>query len=611
MNRLVFDIETDGLYDNVSKIHSLVIQNTDTKEVISCTDNSKQYIPVKEGLELLSEADCIIGHNITDFDVPVIKKLFPSWEYSGVPYDTLLMARLYKPDIRRDDIENISKGRQFPKQLIGKHSLEAWGYRVGVNKGEYGKREGAWSSWSEEMQRYCEQDVKVTDVLFTSFMDHFFNVWGKESYELERSFADIISEQVRFGFCFNEQAAVALWGELAQEKRELEKKLKEVFLPVDKGRWFTPKANNSKRGYVKGRTVWVPDVQEFNPSSRAQIAEGLLERGWKPETFTDSKRPKVDEEELKKIDSDEARTLIRYLMLDKRIGQIATGEQAWLKSVNKADGRIHGSVTTNGAVTGRCTHHHPNVAQVPAVGAEYGAECRALWGPPPGYYQLGCDASGLELRCLAHYITPLDGGAYMDVLLNGDIHTANQKAAGLETRAEAKRFVYAYIYGAGDALIGGLFLPYGTDDEKKRKGMSIKRKFLNKNPALRELIHSVKAVASKRGYLLGLDKRRLHVRSEHSALNLLLQSAGALLMKKATAIFWEDVQAELGCKFGAEVAQMAHIHDEFQLAVRNDIDREVIGALAIRSIKRAGEYFSFRCPLDGEYKTGANWAETH
>jgi DNA polymerase I-like protein with 3'-5' exonuclease and polymerase domains len=357
--------------------------------------------------------------------------------------------------------------------------------------------------------------------------------------------------------------------------------------------------------------VWVPDVQELNPSSRVQIAERQLERGWKLEAVTDSGRPKVDEEELKKIDSDDARTLIRYLMLDKRIGQIATGERAWLKSVNKATGRIHGSVTTNGAVTGRCTHHRPNVAQVPAAGAEYGVECRALWGPPPGYYQLGCDASGLELRCLAHYITPLDGGAYMDVLLNGDIHTANQKAAGLETRAEAKRFIYAFLYGAGDALVGGLFLPYATDDEKKKRGMSIKRKFLNKTPALRELIHSVKAAGSKRGYLLGLDKRRLHVRSEHSALNLLLQSAGALLMKKAAVIFWEDVRAELGYSFGAEIAQMAHIHDEFQLAVRNDVDREVIGALAVRSIKRAGESFSFRCPLDGEYKTGANWAETH
>jgi DNA polymerase I-like protein with 3'-5' exonuclease and polymerase domains len=609
MRQLVFDIETDGLYNDVSRIHSLVLQDANTKEVYSCTDSSKQYMPVKEGLNLLSEADCIIGHNIINFDIPVIKKLFPSWGCSGVPYDTLLMARLYKPDIRSDDLENISKGRVFPKQLIGKHSLEAWGWRVGVNKGEYSKKEDAWSSWSEEMQRYCERDVHVTDVLFKSFMDHFFNVWGKESFELEHGFARIISEQERFGFCFDEASAVTLWGELAQEKRNLEKKLKEVFPPVDKGRWFTPKVNNSKRGYVKGKTLWVSDIQEFNPSSRAQIAERLLERGWTPEVLTDGGQPKVDEEELKKADSDEARMLIRYLMLDKRISQIATGDQAWIKCVK--NGRIHGAVTTNGAVTGRCTHHHPNVAQVPASPAEYGAECRALWGPPAGYYQLGCDASGLELRCLAHYMTPFDSGAYMEVLLNGDIHTANQRAAGLLTRAEAKRFIYAFLYGAGDALIGGLFLPYGTDEEKKKKGQSIKRKFLNRTPALRALIHSVKERARKRGYLLGLDKRRLHVRSEHSALNLLLQSAGALLMKKATVIFWEDVTSELGCTFGVELAQMAHIHDEFQLAVRNDMDEGLIGSIAVSAIKKAGEYFNFRCPLDGEYKTGPNWARTH
>ena len=406
---------------------------------MSCTDNDKGNPSIFLGLKTLSEAETIIGHNIVNYDIPVIQKLVPGWSTKATVIDTLLLSRLYKPEIRDIDFGRVRRGAKFPPKLIGSHSLEAWGYRLGNYKGEFGKTTD-WKMWSVEMQAYCEQDVEVTTNLYHYFVDYI-GKWGKESLELEHAFAKIIQKQEQYGFAFDERAAADLYATLSQRRTELEAELKKVFPPIDKGGMFTPKANNATRGYVKGQPIWKPKLVEFNPQSRDHIAERLTKLyGWKPEVFTDTGKPQIDEEILSKMDYPEAKLLNENLMVSKRISQLAEGAQAWLKAI-KDDGRIHGAVTTNGAVTGRCTHHHPNLAQVPSVGAPYGAECRALFGPPHGYYQLGCDASGLELRCLAHYLTKYDGGAYRDVILFGDIHTTNQQAAGLETRNEAKRFI--------------------------------------------------------------------------------------------------------------------------------------------------------------------------
>jgi DNA polymerase I-like protein with 3'-5' exonuclease and polymerase domains len=204
-----------------------------------------------------------------------------------------------------------------------------------------------------------------------------------------------------------------------------------------------------------------------------------------------------------------------------------------------------------------------------------------------------------------------DGGAYADIILKGDIHTANQQAAGIPTRDIAKRFIYGYLYGAGNTKLGSLVAPQAEEAEQEAIGKNLRTKFLKNIPALRALIEAVQAKTSASGYLIGLDGRLLHSRSQHSALNLLLQSAGALVMKQATILLWKHLKEDMGYTFGVEVAQMAHIHDEYQLAVRNDIPAETVGEIAVQAIREAGEHFRFRCPLDGEYKTGKNWAETH
>ena len=608
MTRLVFDIETDGLYDAVTKIHSLVMEDADTGAVYSCTDNDPACISIADGLARLAAADAIIGHNIVNYDVPVLHKLCPGWTTKARILDTILMSRLYKPNIEDEDFAQEKAGRyRIPPKLKGSHGLEAWGYRLTEYKGDFGKSTD-WQTWTPDMQRYCEQDVKVTAKLY-AMLETYWKEWGEQSFTLEHRFAEIIERQEKFGFAFDEPAAVQLYARLNQKRSELTDRLKEAFPPVDKGCMYTPKVNNKTRGYVKGVSIWKPKIIEFNPSSRDQIAERLIERGWKPETFTKTKKPEVNDEVLEKIGTPEALLLLEYLTIDKRIGQLAEGKQAWLKAL-KPDGRIHGSVITNGAVSGRCTHIWPNVAQVPANDAPYGEDCRALFGPPAGYVQVGCDASGIELRCLAHYLAAFDGGKYREVLLNGDIHTENQRAAGLETRAQAKRFIYAFLYGAGDILIGSLFAPKAGKGKQRMLGKGIKAQFLAKTPALGKLIAKVQKTVQERHYLKGLDGRHLHVRSEHSALNLLFQSAGALIMKQATLILWEDLQAH-GYTFGAEVAQMAHIHDEYQLAVRKDIDPATVGEIGVNAIRKAGEYFNLRCPLDGEYKIGINWKETH
>lgn len=610
--RCVFDLEADGLLDTASRVHCLCLMDADTGKSMSCHTDAE----LERGLAVLKNAEELIGHNIICYDLRVLNKLYHT-DFSifnstvGGPRitDTLVCTRLIYPDLKNDDCR--LKPGLLPLRLYGRHSLEAWGYRLGEYKGEFGKTTD-WKEWSPEMQSYCEQDVKVTLRLYRMIEA---KNYPQGAIDLENHFRYIIQLQEEFGFSFDKEGAVELYGRLVQKRDDIKRQLQEAFPAKEEGEYFTPKRDNRTRGYVAGVPVFKSHLVEFNPSSRQHIADRLREKyGWKPEAYTEQGTPVVDEEVLSSLTSQypEAALLNEFLMLNKRIGQLAEGRHSWLNLLDGKDGRIHGSVNTNGAVTGRCTHSCPNVAQVPAVGVPYGAECRALFKPPDGYYQLGCDASGLELRCLAHYMTRYDGGAYRDVILHGDIHTTNMKAAGLTERSKAKTMIYALLYGAGDTHLGSIIDPSLTDDAAKTAlGKKIKKKFLSQTPALAQLINDVQRVAKRRKYLIGIDGRLLPVRSEHSALNTLLQSAGAVVMKKATCILWDNLKAHLGFTFGVEVAQMAHVHDEYQLAVRNDIQPEVVGELAVGAIRDAGTFFNFRCPLDGEYKTGANWAECH
>jgi DNA polymerase I len=577
---IIFDIETNGLLDDLDKVHCLVLKDTSTDKVETYTNN------IQDGLKRLEQADCIIGHNIIKFDLPALKKVY-DFNYKGKLRDTLVLTRLIWSDIKERDFQT----KDFPTKLIGRHSLQAWGVRLGNTKGDY---TGSWEQFNDEMLSYCIQDVHVTDSLWKKICE---KNYSEESIELEHRLAKIIYQQECNGFKFNTTKAQRLYSELAAKRESLKEELKYSFPDWEVRTPFIPKVNNKKLGYRKGIPTEKVQVIEFNPSSRDHVANRLINlRGWKPKQYTNDGKPKVDEDVLKSLPYPESKVLVEYYTIEKRIGQLAEGRQAWLKLVK--NNRIYGSVNTNGAVTGRATHSHPNVGQVPATTVPYGKECRELFTVEDDNVLVGIDVSGLELRCLAHFMSRYDNGTYIKEVLDGDIHTANQKAAGLDTRAQAKTFIYALVYGCGAAKMGEIL---GKDVKAGKKIIS---DFMKRTPALKRLIEDVQQKATK-GYIKGLDGRQLKIRSAHKALNTLLQSSGALICKQWIIDVHELIhQHNLDCK------QVAWVHDEIQIETRKEHADE-LGKLAKQAIRNSEKKFNFRCELDCEYRVGKDWSQTH
>jgi len=587
--KLIFDIETDGFLEECSKVHSIVIKDIETNQVFSYHGDK-----IGRGLMLLNGANLLVGHNILKFDLAVLKKLYPrQYDIKAEILDTLLVSRLIWTNQKELDFQK----KELPLNLAGRHSLESWGYRLGLRKGEFAKTND-FTEWSEEMQKYCEQDVEVTHELYNLIQK--LN-YSPEAIRLEHDFARCIHLQEAHGFHFDVASAKKLYASLANRRLELEKSLVSTF-----PNWkqyigtFIPKRDNKTLGYKKGVPVKKYKEMTFNPNSRDHISNRLMNKGWKPKDFTPDGKPKVDESVLSKLEYPEAKLLAEHFLVQKRIAQLAEGNNAWLKL--QKDGKIYGGVITNGANTGRCTHQRPNVAQTPSVGVPYGKECRSLFTVPNGFQLIGCDASGLELRCLAHYIGAFDEGHFTKQLLDGDIHTYNQKQIGLPTRDLAKRCIYGVIYGIGDTRLGSVV------GKNSQEGKRIKAKLFEGLPALKKLRDNVIVKTRNQKYLLGLDKRKLIPRSEHSSLNLLIQSCGALIIKMATVILHKKLKEK---DYDKDTCTMvAHVHDELQLQCKSAYATEV-GELAVQSIKDAGTHFNLRCPLDAEFKIGSNWADTH
>lgn len=438
---LLFDIETDGLLDSCSKVHCIC-----AKEYPSGRTYSFGPGHIEEGLELLASAPLLVAHNGLCFDSPALAKLYPGVRLPEQLFDTLTASRLIWANLKDLDFERLRKqarrkgGVPFPAKLCGKHSLEAWGYRLGEYKGEYGKKEDAWAAWSQEMQDYCMQDVEVLDKLYRLILEQ---DYSPEALAIEHEFQKVIFQQEQDGAPFDEREAMSLYASLCAKRDDIKRTLCGMFPPKRMEEVFIPKANNKTRGYVKGQPFIKVRYVEFNPGSTQMIAERLAaDYGWQPSEFTPTGLPKVDGDTLGSLDYPPCPLLCEYLELTKIMGMLADGNNGWLKLVR--DGKLHGRVITCGAVTGRCTHNSPNLAQIPAHGT-YGHACRSLFRVDParpGWVQVGADASGLELRMLGHYMARYDGGAYVRELLDGDIHTANQKAAGLATRDSAKTFIW-------------------------------------------------------------------------------------------------------------------------------------------------------------------------
>lgn len=437
------------------------------------------------------------------------------------------------------------------------------------------------------LEHYCIRDVEVTCDLYKHLTSEFTKKdFSQESLDLEHKVAAIISEQERSGFKLDLPYTTCLLADIKGKMAGIYEAMQQRWPPV-----ITPRFHKTSGKPIKD------SVDTFNPGSRKQIGEKLMELGWKPKDFTEKGQAIVDESVLSKVTNiPEAQMIAEYLMLQKRVAQI----ESWLEAVGK-DGRVHGKVITNGAVTGRMTHSSPNMAQIPNSGSIYGKECRQCWTVESNNVLVGCDASGLELRMLAHY---MKDDNYVKTVTEGsskdgtDVHTQNQKAAGLQTRDQAKTFIYAFLYGAGPAKIGSIV------GGNAKAGQKLIDSFLANTPALQRLRNTVSRYASK-GFVPGLDGRKIWVRSEHAALNSLLQGAGAIVMKKALVIAYDRMKKE---KIWFKL--VASVHDEYQFETKPEY-ADILGTTVRESIIEAGKQFNLRCPLDGEYKTGASWRHTH
>jgi DNA polymerase I-like protein with 3'-5' exonuclease and polymerase domains len=593
--RLLFDIETNGLpRQGLSHIHCIVAKDLDTNQVFRYNDTGASE-SVTTGVTLLEEADELIGHNIVGFDIPVIQGLYPFFTPRGLVRDTLIMSRMFFPDILSRDFRKKPIG--MPSKLFGRHSLESWGYRLGDYKGQFAKTTD-WSEWSKEMEDYCEQDVHVCMTLFQLFSDKLNKF--EDSIQLEHDVAAIMAKQETSGWPFDVKKAQQLESVLRTEMDQLADQMRATFPYVDGGQ-MTPKRPNATRGYIKDAPF--TKLKEFNPTSRDHIGWAFMTwRDWKPEVFTDTGRPKIDEGILQSIGTMEADTFGRILELQKALGQLSDGANAWLKMVTK-DGRIHHTcqLATN---TGRNAHSRPNLGQTSSD-----PRCRELFGPGKGMRQVGADASGLELRMLGHYLAFYDAGAFADVVVNGDIHQQNADRVGC-SRKDVKTLTYAFIYGASDRKIGAS-LDKSLDEKKAALlGKDIRKKFLEAIPGLDQLLKAVNKRAES-DVLRGLDGRPIRLQGKkHAALNYLLQSAGAIVCKRWNAIAYQQMVHQLGYKWDIDFQWLGWIHDEIQLAVQPHLVNDAKFQLEW-SIVQAGEYYKLRVPLASEAKEGASWAECH
>ena len=593
---LVFDIETDGL--DPHKIFCISAMDVDTQE-----QKNFDVSNICNGLAYLMQADKLIGHNIIGFDIPAIKKLYRVDLSDKQLVDTLVLSRLFNP-------------------VRASHSLEAWGYKLGFQKIDFDK----YDKYSEEMMEYCANDVQLNLKVYEALKRES-KGFTSESVNLERDTYKVITKQREHGFMLDVTLAQKLLEEFEKEIKLTEKEVHKTFKPRIDRRVIYPQ--HTKDGVLrkmgldtKGKQTRLTDdeydifdkgqsdtvVREseepFKLGSRQQIGEYLQQFGWKPKEFTPTGQPKVDEKILNKVkDIPEATLIAKYLMLQKRIAQVSS----WLtflpeNLIENSEGcvelsaRVHGSVITNGTITGRMSHRDPNMAQIPSLASPYGKECRSCWTVADKFKLVGIDASGLELRMLAHY---LNDEEFTDDIINGDIHTANQKRAGLKSRNQAKTFIYAFLYGAGDAKIGSVI------GGNKAEGKRVKQSFLANFGTLKTFRNRITREAEQNGFIKGLDGRKIFIRSSHAALNSLLQGAGAIVMKRALIIFDELIKENnllANC--------VANVHDEWQVEVLEE-EAEQLGQLGVDAIRAAGVYYNLNCPLDGEYKIGGNWSETH
>lgn len=617
MNEKIFfaDCEGDNYLDDLERMWTIQIAQDENSEVEVFADQ-EGFPSLKEGMELLVSADKVVFHNAFGFDFWALNRLlgkrFGLYLDRHQIIDSLVLSRLMDSTAKRHALAELGERLRFPK---GSHS--------------------DFSQFSQEMVTYGIQDVRILQEAWKGSPKYKVPSFGKfyhtfrDACELEFQTAYVIEKQRQHGFRFDFEQAQRLEIDLRDEQKKLEIELQNIFPPITHKRYSEKQIDKAT-----GKPKRLKDkIEVFNPSSRDQIADRLITKyKWKPVDLTPTKKPKVDETTLSELPYPEAKEIAKYMRLGKMLGQLADGENAWLKKAKeKPDGLfyIHGSVNTIGARTHRMSHFNPNVAQ-----ADKDTRMRGLWLPDPEHYLLGIDAEGLELRELAHFLYPYDNGKYVKIVHEGDknkgtdIHTMNMKAAKLFLRDSAKTMIYAHNYGCFDKKLGQIVV-----DDARAAGEPIPEGSLSSIGAklratievgiegLGELITKCKRMHNRRKALPSHDKRWIPSASDHSALNTLLQGNGSVVMKKALVLFDEELER---LQLLDQVFYCANIHDEFQLSVHPDLVQQhgyddkgkpiytsIVAELGRESITKAGEALEVRCPLVGSSDFGLSWAETH
>lgn len=579
---LLFDSETDGLLSELTRVHCLCLMRPD--EAVPRRYHDDPGLPrdgsLSAALEQLECADEIVAHNLIGFDLPALVKVYPGWAPRGRLRDSLTIARTIWPEehLKSLDSTSIRRLRPLPPKLVGRHSLKAWGHRLRDLKGE---SPTSWKHLTPELLDYCAQDVSVLTLLWARIQAHGPTT---EQIELEQAFAPIVQRQIERGFMLDRSSVANLTMGLVARRATLDRDLREAF-PDFRDEYETPK--------MKLRRT---RVTVFNPNSRAHIARGLTEKhGWRPKEFTDDGSPKMDEAVVRALPYPEARLIGERLMVQKRLGQVAEGEQAWLKLV-KDDGRVHGVMLHNAAVTARCTHSRPNMSAVPKMDKPWGPECRRCWVAAPGHVLVVTDAAGIDARVLGHYAAKFDGGELASMLLEGDLHQRNADVLGT-SRHKAKTLLYATLYGAQAGKAAKIL---GTGAAAGKAG---RQKLLNSMPGLNVLIKAVTAHAAANGWVRTLDGRRLWIRKRNAALNTLIQGGSSILLKKAIVL------ADGGPVGWTGSTMVAFVHDEVVLEVPDAGSLSAQAGAAMRAaIVEAGVHFKLRVPLDAKTVVGKDWS---
>lgn len=617
---LVFDIETNGLLDELHTIHCIAVADPTAPDDVAIYHDTEGITPcagtVAEGVAYLQahieSGTRLAGHNIIGYDLPALRMLFPDFHWqTDLIDDTAVLSRLIYSDRRERDFELHAKGK-IDGKYIGQHSLASWGNRLGCPKGDPG---GDWSTFTQSMADYCRQDVTVNCQLLKVLEARkpLSVLGGRDTAQWETLFADWCERMGRDGVQLDRKAAQELMVRLEERKDELEAKIQEAFPPLRQP--YKPYPNGKPRMMpCKIRGGKHPDkLLPFNPGSRTQLARRLQsEYGWVPKELTAKGNPALHEKALMEVAKvyPIAADVAEYHIVKARLGVLSDGDQAYFKLCDEDD-ILHGRTIHIGTVTGRCAHRSPNTGNICSMRKPYGKEMRSIFIPRKGMIQAGFDADGLELRMLANRLAPFDGGEYAKAVHSGtkengtDVHSLHAQAISEihpVTRDEGKTVTYGWLYGGGDTLLGRL-VKGGA-----KKGAAVRRALTKKITGMQPLLDQL-AEQTKEGSVYSLLGMRVGIRHEHAALNSQLQSDGAAVMKLVPLLVDEYLGSK-GVEIGKQWIPTGHIHDEVQGSLEPGLEDIFKEAVAF-SFSNAKYILNIKVPLVGTAEFGESWADTH